>query len=196
MSTLEGLRCRECATEYPLEAQYVCEQCFGPLEVAYDFSGLDPDSTKRKIQAGPPGIWRYSDFLPFERAEAAVADEASLQLVLRPAFLASQCLDRHPNAPFMSKNLRRCVTEAWEASSHISMELAPFPRSYARPAAVAGASQGHVPPPLSMQRLCESRRIAGCASRILKVTPMLDDPLRRHAEPSKAPTQALGSRAG
>jgi threonine synthase len=65
MSTLEGLRCRECGTDYPLEAHYVCEQCFGPLEVAYDFSRLDAESAKRKIQAGPAGIWRYSDFLPF-----------------------------------------------------------------------------------------------------------------------------------
>jgi threonine synthase len=65
MSTLQGLRCRECGTEYPLEAHYVCEQCFGPLEVAYDFGRLDPAEAKRKIQAGPPGIWRYSDFLPF-----------------------------------------------------------------------------------------------------------------------------------
>jgi threonine synthase len=44
----------------------VCEQCFGPLEVAYDFSGLDPEEAKRKIQTGSRGIWRYSDFLPFE----------------------------------------------------------------------------------------------------------------------------------
>jgi threonine synthase len=65
MSTLEGLRCKECGTAYELEARYVCEQCFGPLEVAYDFSGLDPRELKRKIQAGPSGIWRYSDFLPF-----------------------------------------------------------------------------------------------------------------------------------
>jgi threonine synthase len=65
MSTLQGLRCKECATEYALEASYVCEQCFGPLEVAYDFGGLDPAEAKRKIQAGPAGIWRYADFLPF-----------------------------------------------------------------------------------------------------------------------------------
>jgi threonine synthase len=62
---LEGLRCKECGAEYALEARYVCEQCFGPLEVAYDFSRLDPAEAKRKIQAGPAGIWRYSDFLPF-----------------------------------------------------------------------------------------------------------------------------------
>jgi threonine synthase len=65
MSTLQGLRCKECGTEYALEASYVCDQCFGPLEVAYDFTGVDPAEAKRKIQAGPAGIWRYADFLPF-----------------------------------------------------------------------------------------------------------------------------------
>ncbi len=63
--TIQALRCKECAAEYPLEARYVCERCFGPLEVAYDFSTLDAESTKRKIQAGSRGIWRYADFLPF-----------------------------------------------------------------------------------------------------------------------------------
>jgi threonine synthase len=61
----KSLSCKECGTSYPLEARYVCEQCFGPLEVAYDHSGLDPAEAKRKIQAGPQGIWRYADFLPF-----------------------------------------------------------------------------------------------------------------------------------
>jgi threonine synthase len=62
---LTELKCKECGAAYPLEARYVCEHCFGPLEVAYDFSGVDPAEAKRKIQAGSPGIWRYSDFLPF-----------------------------------------------------------------------------------------------------------------------------------
>jgi threonine synthase len=62
---LTALRCKECGTEYPLEALYVCEQCFGPLEVAYDYSSIDPEEARRKIQAGSQGIWRYSDFLPF-----------------------------------------------------------------------------------------------------------------------------------
>jgi threonine synthase len=63
--SLQELRCKECGTGYPLEARFVCEQCFGPLEAAYDFSGLEPDEAKRKIQAGSRGIWRYADFLPF-----------------------------------------------------------------------------------------------------------------------------------
>src|SRR6266516_4197175 len=63
---LEGLRCKECGATYALEARYVCEECFGPLEVYYDHSGLDPDEARRRIQTGSAGIWRYADFLPFE----------------------------------------------------------------------------------------------------------------------------------
>ena len=62
---LDALVCKECETRYPLEARYVCERCFGPLEVSYDFSELDPSEARRKIQAGSRGIWRYADFLPF-----------------------------------------------------------------------------------------------------------------------------------
>ena len=63
---IEALKCKECGTTYPLEARFVCDDCFGPLEVAYDYSGLDAESTRRRIQAGPQSIWRYSDFLPFD----------------------------------------------------------------------------------------------------------------------------------
>src|SRR5213076_2152499 len=63
---VQSLKCKECGQEYGLDARYVCEQCFGPLEVAYDFSDLHPAEARRKIQAGSRGIWRYSDFLPFE----------------------------------------------------------------------------------------------------------------------------------
>jgi threonine synthase len=64
--SIESLKCKECGTAYELDASYVCENCFGPLEVAYDFSALDPVEVKRRIQAGSQGIWRYADFLPFE----------------------------------------------------------------------------------------------------------------------------------
>jgi threonine synthase len=63
---VQSLKCKECGAEYPLDARFVCEQCFGPLEVSYDFSDLDPEEARRKIQAGSRGIWRYSDFLPFD----------------------------------------------------------------------------------------------------------------------------------
>jgi threonine synthase len=62
----ESLKCKECGATYDLGAHYACESCFGPLEVAYDYSGLDAGEAKRRIQAGSQGIWRYGDFLPFE----------------------------------------------------------------------------------------------------------------------------------
>jgi threonine synthase len=60
------LECRECKARYPLEALYVCEQCFGPLEVAYDREegNRDVAELRRRIQGGPQNIWRYADFLP------------------------------------------------------------------------------------------------------------------------------------
>ncbi len=63
--TLEKLRCKECGSPYPLEALYVCEQCFGPLEVSYSHDAvLDVGQLRRRIQGGPQNVWRYADFLP------------------------------------------------------------------------------------------------------------------------------------
>ena len=59
------LECKECKAEYPLEALYVCERCFGPLEVAYQHHAEhDVGELRRRIQGGPQNIWRYADFLP------------------------------------------------------------------------------------------------------------------------------------
>ena len=62
---VKNLRCKECAAEYELGANFFCAECFGPLEVVYDHSDLNADEAKRRIQTGSLGIWRYSDFLPF-----------------------------------------------------------------------------------------------------------------------------------
>src|SRR3954463_1471746 len=61
----EALRCKECGTTYELDASYVCERCFGPLEVAYAERTIDDvAAVRRRIQGGPQNIWRYADFLP------------------------------------------------------------------------------------------------------------------------------------
>jgi threonine synthase len=60
----QGLKCKECGAEYEAKALHVCELCFGPLEVKYDYSNLRLTVTREKIQAGPNSIWRYRDFLP------------------------------------------------------------------------------------------------------------------------------------
>src|SRR4051794_13189055 len=62
----DALKCKECSTTYPLDARYVCERCFGPLEVAYAATTSSADELKRRIQAGPHTLWRYADFLPLE----------------------------------------------------------------------------------------------------------------------------------
>jgi threonine synthase len=64
----DALKCKECKTEYALEARYVCEKCFGPLEVSYAPPSADPAELKRRIQAGPHTLWRYADFLPLTGA--------------------------------------------------------------------------------------------------------------------------------
>ena len=86
----ESLRCKECNSTYPLEARYVCEQCFGPLEVAYaPRDGADPAELRRRIQAGPPSLWRYGDFLPVP-APPPRALQAGLTPLLRADGLAEQ----------------------------------------------------------------------------------------------------------
>jgi len=54
------LSCRECDASTPLGPFYACTECFGPLEVAYDFGRV----SRERIEAGPRSIWRYRDLLP------------------------------------------------------------------------------------------------------------------------------------
>ncbi len=62
----DALKCKECGSQYPAEARYVCERCFGPLEVAYAPPSGDAAELRRRIQAGPQTLWRYADFLPVD----------------------------------------------------------------------------------------------------------------------------------
>ena len=63
-AAFEALKCKECGAEYELKASHVCEFCFGPLEVKYDYEFLRRTVTRETIQAGPNSIWRYRPFLP------------------------------------------------------------------------------------------------------------------------------------
>ncbi|RYX80540.1 threonine synthase [bacterium] len=65
-SRLLGLKCKECGTKYEIAPKHVCELCFGPLEVAYDYEVIAAQTSREKIAAGPYSIWRYQDFLPVE----------------------------------------------------------------------------------------------------------------------------------
>jgi threonine synthase len=67
-----GLSCRECGQVYPLGALYACGECFGPLEVGYDYPRLD----RSAIEAGPPNMWRYAPLLP---VPPDIADRPTMQ---------------------------------------------------------------------------------------------------------------------
>src|SRR4051812_46184546 len=93
-----SLRCRECEAEYELEAKYVCERCFGPLEVSYERPEVvDVDGLRRRIQAGPQNIWRYADFLPLAAPpgpSARLASRAGLPAGCTPLVRADRLAER------------------------------------------------------------------------------------------------------
>ncbi|MEW5885077.1 MAG: pyridoxal-phosphate dependent enzyme, partial [Armatimonadota bacterium] len=66
MTYMKALHCRECGREYPTEPLHVCEFCFGPLEVTYDYEAMRRTITRRRIESGPVSIWRYVDLLPLD----------------------------------------------------------------------------------------------------------------------------------
>jgi threonine synthase len=68
-----ALSCRECGHTYPLGERYVCEECFGPLEVTYAFGAV----TRAEIESGPRNLWRYRALLP-------VPDDVATQPGLSP----------------------------------------------------------------------------------------------------------------
>src|SRR5258708_13328270 len=61
---IRGLQCRECGQLYPAEARHVCELCFGPLEVAYDYDLVRAAISRESVERGPRTLWRYRALLP------------------------------------------------------------------------------------------------------------------------------------
>src|SRR3989337_437841 len=66
MSYMKALKCRECGKEYPKEALHVCELCFGPLEVVYEYDKIKGVLTRDIIEKRPPNMWRYKELLPID----------------------------------------------------------------------------------------------------------------------------------
>jgi threonine synthase len=83
------LKCRECGAQYALEAKHVCEFCFGPLEVEYDYAVIGQSISREKIERGPHSIWRYADLLPVVGTEY-VNLEAGFTPLLRAGNLAKK----------------------------------------------------------------------------------------------------------
>jgi threonine synthase len=59
-----ALQCRICGQQYPVEPLTICEECFGPLEPAYDLQSVDGMDFRKQAEAGPSTLWRYESLLP------------------------------------------------------------------------------------------------------------------------------------
>jgi len=64
MSYVIGLKCKECGHRVPVSPVHVCQACFGPYEVEYDYEKMRGKVTRESIVAGPKSLWRYRDLLP------------------------------------------------------------------------------------------------------------------------------------
>lgn len=67
MSYVKGLKCRECGREYPANVLFVCEYCFGSIEVAYDYDKIKKVLTRQEIEKRPKNMWRYKELLPLSK---------------------------------------------------------------------------------------------------------------------------------
>ncbi|HEY4027648.1 MAG TPA: threonine synthase [Candidatus Dormibacteraeota bacterium] len=85
-----GLRCRECGAEYELQATHVCEACFGPLDVIYDYDAIRRVVSRERIEAGPPTMWRYRALLPLEDEAPVVTLGEGLTPLVRAERLGAE----------------------------------------------------------------------------------------------------------
>ena len=120
---MKALVCRECGKEYPTLAIHVCEMCFGPLEVKYDYEEIKKTISRRKIEDGPHSMWRYLDLLPVE-GTAIVGPHAGFTPMVRARNLGAYLgLDElylkndtvnHPTLSFKDRVVAVALTRARE----------------------------------------------------------------------------------
>ena len=87
MSFVAGLRCKECGTHYRAGKQFVCTDCFGPLEVSYDYGGIAQSTSRDAVAQRPRNIWRYRELLPIE-GEPATGFQSGFTPLVRATRLA------------------------------------------------------------------------------------------------------------
>ncbi len=81
-----SLQCRECKKEYDSTFKYICEECFGPLDVKYDF----PAVTKETFANREHTYWRYAELLPIVDKSNIVSIGAGMTPLLKADKLGKQ----------------------------------------------------------------------------------------------------------
>lgn len=121
MSYSKSLRCRRCSREYPLKALAICELCFGPLEVVYDYEAIRGAVSKQKIAAQPWNMWRYRPLLPVGETIVDIgstvtplvrAKNLGKALGLEELYIKNDCT--HPTNSFKDRVVAVAISRALE----------------------------------------------------------------------------------
>lgn len=123
MGYVKGLKCRECSREYPVAPIYVCEFCFGPLEVVYDYKSIKKVLTRKVIEKREKNLWRYRELLPID-GEPQVglnsgytpllkADNLAKELGVEELYIKDDTV-AHPTLSFKDRVVAVALTKAKE----------------------------------------------------------------------------------
>ncbi len=123
MAKMKALVCRECEKEYPTEALHVCDLCFGPLEVKYNYDAIKRRMSRASIQDGPTSLWRYKELLPIEGRPTIGLHAGMTPLVrarnlgaflgLDALYIKNDCVN-HPTLSFKDRVVAVALTRARE----------------------------------------------------------------------------------
>lgn len=123
MSYVLGLKCRECGREYPKDVLFVCEYCFGSLEVNYDYKAIKKNLTKETLLGRPKNMWRYKELLPIDRDPAVGLDSGYTPLIkannlaralgVRELYLKDDSVN-HPTLSFKDRVVSVAISKAKE----------------------------------------------------------------------------------
>ncbi len=123
MSYVNGLKCRECDRKYQKEPIHVCEFCFGPLEVIYDYDGIKNALSRKVIEGRQKNMWRYRELIPIDGEPKVGRDVGFTPLVRAKNLGNSLGVDNlyikndsvsHPTLSFKDRVVATAITKAME----------------------------------------------------------------------------------
>ncbi len=123
MSFVKGLKCRECGAPYPVAPVAICEECFGPLEVDYDYDAIKSVLTRDEIGRRPKNLWKFRELMPLD-GEPTVglnsggtplvkADRLAKALGVREVYLKNDAVN-HPTLSFKDRVVAVALSKARE----------------------------------------------------------------------------------
>ena len=121
MSYVRALCCRKCGREYPPGPMNLCDFCFSPLEVIYDYKSMAEAVSRKRLSGGPVSMWRYRDLLPVDGAVVDIgagftpltkAHNLGRELGLEQLYIKNDCLN--PTFSFKDRVVSVAISKARE----------------------------------------------------------------------------------